>query len=558
MEALVSYARSIWLEHDAKTLAATGAVIGVSSHLLYWMHGLRAPQSAQIFWFHVTAFALTTALSIYSHGVVDGITVAGVLNGSYLAGVFTSISIYRVFFHRLSRFPGPFPAKVSKLYSTWKARHLNAHNDVMAMHEKYGDIVRSGPMDLMIRSGEAVQKVMGANSSCTKRGMGVFEIFDLHGGFSLEAILDSDVHRARRQIWDRAQNSQAMAKYETKTRTVMRTWLDRLHNLDGAPIEITEAVLLVAFDNMGKVGFTKEFGTTSTGQGVRWLNLLNAAFGRIARLGGVPWPILIVKSVGLLGDIQEFNDISAATAEDRMKRDDPEMEDILKYFIQDFKSEKPKSFRSIYDLYTDAETVLVAATDTGAASIAWIFYYLTKNPEIKRRLLDEIRPAFGKTVPGEYTDSDLAQVDYLNAVINETLRIQPVAGISSPRLTPPQGIVVDGVWIPGHVQVFCPPWIFCRSEKFFVHADEFIPERWTTRPELVLDKRAFIPFNTGRWSCAGKKIAMLLMRFIVAYTLTEYDFDFAPGEDGTAIIRDTVNVTMVKPGKLNLSFKKRL
>lgn len=140
----MSYARSIWLEHDAKTLAVTGAVIGVSSHLLYWMHGLRAPQSAQIFWFHVTAFALTTALSIYSHGVVDGITVAGALNGSYLAGVFTSISIYRVFFHRLSRFPGPFPAKVSKLYSTWKARHLNAHNDVMAMHEKYGDIVRSG------------------------------------------------------------------------------------------------------------------------------------------------------------------------------------------------------------------------------------------------------------------------------------------------------------------------------------------------------------------------------------------------------------------------------
>lgn len=47
------------------------------------------------------------------------------------------------------------------------------------------------------------------------------------------------------------------------------------------------------------------------------------------------------------------------------------------------------------------------------------------------------------------------------------------------------------------------------------------------------------------------------MRFIVAYTLHEYDFDFAPGEDGTAIIRDTVNVTIVKPGKLSLSFNKR-
>lgn len=172
-----------------------------------------------------------------------------------------------------------------------------------------------------------------------------------------------------------------MAKYEGDTRNVVRTWLDRLSGLDGAPVEISEAVLLVAFDNMGKVGFTKEFGTTATGKGVRWLNLMNAAFGRIARLGGLSWPILIVKSIGMMGDIQEFNNISAAMAEDRLKvseegafsaiqepdcnlqqRDDPGMEDIAKYFIQDLRSEKPKSFHSIHHLYTDAETVLIAAT----------------------------------------------------------------------------------------------------------------------------------------------------------------------------------------------------
>ena len=176
------------------------------------------------------------------------------------------------------------------------------------------------------------------------------------------------------------------------------------------------------------------------------------------------------------------------------------MEDILKYFIQDFRSETPKSFRKIWDLYTDTETVLVAATDTGAASMAWIFYYLTTHPEIRRKLLNELKPAFGKTVAGEFTDSDLAQVEYLNAVINETLRIKPVAGVSSPRLTPPEGIVVDGVHIPGHVQTYVPPWVLCTSEKFFVRPDEFIPERWTTKPELVIDKRAFIPFSAGRCS----------------------------------------------------------
>jgi cytochrome P450 len=131
--------------------------------------------------------------------------------------------------------------------------------------------------------------------------------------------------------------------------------------------------------------------------------------------------------------------------------------------------------------------------------MAWIFYYLTKHPEVKHKLLDDIRTVFGKTISGEFTDADLAHVDYLRAVIDESLRIKPVGGNSGPRLTPPEGIVVDGTWIPGHVQVFTPPYALCTYEKYFVRAHEFIPERWTTRPELVIDKRAFIPFNAGAW-----------------------------------------------------------
>jgi cytochrome P450 len=127
-----------------------------------------------------------------------------------------------------------------------------------------------------------------------------------------------------------------------------------------------------------------------------------------------------------------------------------------------------------------------------------MFYYLAKKPVLRNKLLAEVKAVYGKTVPGEYKDSDLAQVAILNAVINETLRMQPAAALNSQRLTPPEGITVEDVWIPGHVQVHVSPWILCRSKKFFVRPDEFIPERWTTQPELVLDKRAFIPFNAGQ------------------------------------------------------------
>lgn len=136
-------------------------------------------------------------------------------------------------------------------------------------------------------------------------------------------------------------------------------------------------------------------------------------------------------------------------------------------------------------------------SDTSAVTMTWLFYYLTTHPEVKRQLVEEVKTAYGKTVPGEFTDADLSHLEYLNAVINETLRIKPVSGNNSPRLTPPEGIMVEGTWIPGHVQVFTPVWALCTYEKYFVKAHEFHPERWTTKPEMVKDRRAFIPFNHG-------------------------------------------------------------
>lgn len=137
------YAGQFWLQ-DTDVLALTAAAVGVASHVLYWSHGLKAPQSAQIFYFHLIAFALISAGAISSDGLVPGILASWAVCGSYLAALFTSMTVYRVFFHRLSRFPGPFPAKVSKMYSLWLARNGKTYQEIVDICDKYGDIVRTG------------------------------------------------------------------------------------------------------------------------------------------------------------------------------------------------------------------------------------------------------------------------------------------------------------------------------------------------------------------------------------------------------------------------------
>ena len=45
---------------------------------------------------------------------------------------------------------------------------------------------------------------------------------------------------------------------------------------------------------------------------------------------------------------------------------------------------------------------------------------------------------------------------------------------------------------------------------------EFIPERWTTRPELVREKGAYAPFSLGGYNCIGRGLALMTLRGTVA------------------------------------------
>ena len=73
-------------------------------------------------------------------GVLKGVAVFD----SYLAGAFTSTIVYRLFFHRLRRFPGPIMARVSKFYGIYCARNWKMHEEYDDVLKKYGDIVRIG------------------------------------------------------------------------------------------------------------------------------------------------------------------------------------------------------------------------------------------------------------------------------------------------------------------------------------------------------------------------------------------------------------------------------
>lgn len=57
---------------------------------------------------------------------------------THIVSQIIGVAIYRLYFHPLAKYPGPFWAKLTEWHearSTWRGRR---HLDIHAMHEKYG------------------------------------------------------------------------------------------------------------------------------------------------------------------------------------------------------------------------------------------------------------------------------------------------------------------------------------------------------------------------------------------------------------------------------------
>ncbi|RYP58828.1 hypothetical protein DL770_010348 [Monosporascus sp. CRB-9-2] len=112
----------------------------------------------------------------------------------------------------------------------------------------------------------------------------------------------------------------------------------------------------------------------------------------------------------------------------------------------------------------------------------------------------------------------IMDVEHLNAIINETLRLHPPASTIM-RVTSSEGIVVADTFIPGDMT------------GIFV-------ARWYAQPEMIKERAGFAPFSTGHHSCLGRPLALLEMRLLIAECVSRYDVTFAPGFDDVVFLKN--------------------
>jgi cytochrome P450 family 628 len=163
----------------------------------------------------------------------------------------------------------------------------------------------------------------------------------------------------------------------------------------------------------------------------------------------------------------------------------------------------------------------VGGSDTTNSALLHLLYRLAKHNDVQKGVWEEIE---GLTNRGEgLSAASVADMPCTTAVIFETLRLHPSAASGLPRIVPAEGATIDGVFTPPGTNIITPTYAIQRDPRYFMDAEKFVPERWTTKRFMVRDPRAFCPFGIGVYGCPGKMLALLEMKIVLASILSKFE-----------------------------------
>jgi cytochrome P450 len=170
-------------------------------------------------------------------------------------------------------------------------------------------------------------------------------------------------------------------------------------------------------------------------------------------------------------------------------------------------------------LRDEVVTLLVAGHETTATSLSFTFYYLSKHPEIAKRVSEEAAPLLAA---GIQNIDDVQRLTYTTRVFQEALRLQPPLWALDRRAEKEDEVCGYSVK-PGTI-VAMSPYLTHRDPRHWEQPERFDPDRFLPEKVAARDKFAYLPFGVGPRSCIGKRFALLEGPLIVAMVANKYRF----------------------------------
>ncbi|KAH7346262.1 cytochrome P450 [Rhexocercosporidium sp. MPI-PUGE-AT-0058] len=447
------------------------------------------------------------------------------------------ISSYR----RLRAFNGPRWASLSQTWLAYKTISGDLYLTMLDMSTKYGSLVRIGPNMLLTDDPILLRRISAARSTYTRGAW--YDGTKLDNTHNTISEKDEQKHTETRAKVANGYGGKDNPNLES---SVDNRVMDLVHLIEAnylsangnyKVMDWAHVAQYFTMDVLTDVAFSQPFGYLKQNSDLHdYIKTVRAYIPVLELQTNIPFVNTILSSTIV-------RKLMAPTAKDRIgmgKIMGIAKEIVGERFGPDAKVQNDMLGSFVRHGLTLAETEseallqIMVGTDSTATEVRCIFYYIVTNHRVYSRLQKELDEAnLHRPV---IRDSESRNLRYLQACVQEGLRVWPPVASLIYKATPPEGDTQNGQFIPGGTNIAYSAWAVHRSKAMYgADADMFRPERWLEAEGeklQAMNRSAELVFGTGKYGCLGKTIAFLELNKVFAEMFLRFDFSVVDPQKG--------------------------
>ncbi|KAL9581929.1 MAG: hypothetical protein Q9212_003604 [Teloschistes hypoglaucus] len=426
---------------------------------------------------------------------------------------------------RLRHFPGPWPARFTRL---WYAKLIwggSMAKDTAILFEnpQQGPIVRIGPNTLVTNDPDMVRRMTATKSPYTRAES--YKVFKFNANLdNVISTVDEERHTYLRNKMAHGYAGKGNLNLERQIDNQLEKMIeliDRDYKSLGShlrPLDFARLSQYFALDAITDVAFSRPLGYLVSGSDhYDYIDNLRQSMALNLILSTLPlaWSFFDLGWIRTLiapspTDAKGFGRLMGIAKEviaERFGADKIVKHDMIDSFI----------VNGLTQAECESETMLqvIAGSDTTATALRTTMFHIISQPLVYHALRAEIDTASDRNHLTSPIASDLEarKLPYLQACIKEGLRICPPGTGLFDKITPAEGDSYRGQMIPGNTRIGMANWAMQRSQEIYgADANYFRPERWLEsegEQKLRMERTHELVFSAGRYTCVGRNIALI-------------------------------------------------
>lgn len=468
------------------------------------------------------------------------------------------IVTYLIDSKKLRRYPSASGlAAVSPIWQMYHNLRGEKYLVVDRAHKELGSIVRIGPTHLSFSSPSASREIYGHGTTLRKA---VFYDNQAAGNPSMADATNKEIHRNKRRNLSHIFAPAQITLMEPRIQSAVDNLLvcirkksqgqkvsnADLHLVKDGIFDLRPWLNMFTYDAITSVFWSRSYNFLATGSDeclaenedgsfskVHAMNTFHDGAAHSVMLGHLsPWWYDLIRNKLLRfsqGTKSGSNFAAMARFLTKRRLEQPPLKPDLFSNLPTENARKGQKVMGLNELIAESGVFLNAGNDTTQTSLTNSMYFIASHPRVQEKLRRTLREALPTSQIPIADYEHLRHVNYLQAVIDESFRLQAPLSTGLPRITTDETII-DGETIPPGVTVSAQVWTLHRDENLFRHADQYIPERWlaededTTAQERQNLKDFVQPFSQGPRACIGRNLAYMELSICIASLVLAFEW----------------------------------